>query len=61
MKLLTPGHKYERIVVVQDNDFRADDDSSYTRADARRDGMWASHVGRDFAAALGVPHDDEFA
>jgi uncharacterized protein YjbI with pentapeptide repeats len=61
VKLLTPRYKYERIVIVQDLDFRADDDRSYTRADARRDGMWASHVGRDLAAWLCVPHDDEFA
>jgi hypothetical protein len=59
VKLVIPSLSYGRIVVVQENDFAADDNPSYTRADARRDGEWALHLGRDLAKWLGLPHDNE--
>lgn len=59
VKLVMPSLSYGRIVIVQENDFAAEDQPGYTRDDARRDGMWALHLGRELAAWLGVPHDDE--
>lgn len=61
LKLVMPEFKHGRIVIVQDNDFAADNNPAYTRDDARRDGAWASHVGRYLAQFLGVPHTDELA
>jgi uncharacterized protein YjbI with pentapeptide repeats len=55
----TPEAKPVRLVVVQEDDWVASEDPTYTDEEARRDGEWARIVSRDLAIWLGVPFDDQ--
>lgn len=56
--LITPSRDVPRLVFIQEHDMIANDDRSYTLADARRDGAWAAALGRELAEWLRVPHDE---
>jgi uncharacterized protein YjbI with pentapeptide repeats len=53
----TPEAKPVRLVVVQDDDWAASDDASYSDAEVRRDAGWAPLLAAELASWLGVPFD----
>lgn len=57
VRLLLGGQS--EIVVIEQHDAAAQAKPGYSRANAALDGAWASALGRDLAAWLDVPHQDE--
>lgn len=57
VRLLLSGQR--EVVVIEQHDRAVHDKPGYSRADAAVDGAWASALGRDLAAWLDVPHQDE--
>jgi len=56
---LTPNARPTRLVVVQEDDWIASEDPTYTEDDARRDGGWSRQLAQDLARWLGVPYDEQ--
>lgn len=55
----TPEARPARLVVVQEDDWIASEDASYSDADVLRDAGWAPQLARDLASWLGVRLDDQ--
>jgi hypothetical protein len=53
----TPDARPARLVVVQEDDWVASEDASYSDEDVRRDAGWARLLAADLASWLGVPFD----
>jgi hypothetical protein len=49
----------QRVVVVEERDAAAELDPTYGRMNLDIDGGWIVYLGRELAACLGVPHQDE--
>ncbi len=55
----TPDARPVRLVVVQEDDWVASEDASYSDADVHRDAGWARLLAADLASWLGVPFDEQ--